>query len=234
MSYCVNCGVELAPSEKNCPLCGVPVYNPAKPFDPDAPKPYPEHLDLPRAKSRLRKIVLLTALILLIPIVLCLYSDWKADGVVTWSLVVSGGEALLFLVMFTPFWFSRYRPLLCAVIDGVGTLVFVWVVDYASNGGWYWTLGFPLTAAAVAAVCIMAAVLSREGHVGFFIKTGTFLLLAGIYVPFVEYMLERSQSLPFSGWSLYAAAPCIIIAIVSFVLNASREVKDQLKRRFFI
>ena len=28
MSYCVNCGVELAPSEKNCPLCGTPVINP--------------------------------------------------------------------------------------------------------------------------------------------------------------------------------------------------------------
>ena len=37
MSYCVNCGVELAPSEKRCPLCGVEVVNPAKPWtEPEA------------------------------------------------------------------------------------------------------------------------------------------------------------------------------------------------------
>ena len=28
MSYCVNCGVELEPSLKKCPLCNTPVINP--------------------------------------------------------------------------------------------------------------------------------------------------------------------------------------------------------------
>ena len=28
MSYCVNCGVELDPSLKKCPLCNTPVINP--------------------------------------------------------------------------------------------------------------------------------------------------------------------------------------------------------------
>ena len=26
--YCVKCGVELADSEKKCPLCGTPVFHP--------------------------------------------------------------------------------------------------------------------------------------------------------------------------------------------------------------
>ena len=30
MSYCVNCGVKLAKSEKKCPLCNTPVINPNK------------------------------------------------------------------------------------------------------------------------------------------------------------------------------------------------------------
>ena len=28
MSYCVNCGVKLAKSEKKCPLCNTKVINP--------------------------------------------------------------------------------------------------------------------------------------------------------------------------------------------------------------
>ena len=28
MSYCVNCGVKLASSERKCPLCNTVVYNP--------------------------------------------------------------------------------------------------------------------------------------------------------------------------------------------------------------
>ena len=31
MSYCVNCGVELSPSERRCPLCGTEVMNPRSP-----------------------------------------------------------------------------------------------------------------------------------------------------------------------------------------------------------
>ena len=30
MSYCVHCGVELAPSERDCPLCGTAVLNPRR------------------------------------------------------------------------------------------------------------------------------------------------------------------------------------------------------------
>ena len=30
MSYCVNCGVELDPSLKRCPLCNTPVIHPSQ------------------------------------------------------------------------------------------------------------------------------------------------------------------------------------------------------------
>ena len=37
MSYCVNCGVELGPGARECPLCRTPVVNPVCP--PDAAEP---------------------------------------------------------------------------------------------------------------------------------------------------------------------------------------------------
>ena len=45
MSYCVNCGVKLAPSEKKCPLCGVPVVNPRDPWVEPSHRPYPKQVE---------------------------------------------------------------------------------------------------------------------------------------------------------------------------------------------
>ena len=38
--YCVKCGVELADSEKKCPLCGTPVFHPDIPRNLSEP-PFP-------------------------------------------------------------------------------------------------------------------------------------------------------------------------------------------------
>ena len=41
MSYCVHCGVELADSEKRCPLCHTRVVDPASPDAGQGRPPYP-------------------------------------------------------------------------------------------------------------------------------------------------------------------------------------------------
>ena len=41
MSYCVNCGVELDPTARTCPLCQTPVVNPRQPVDTELPLRFP-------------------------------------------------------------------------------------------------------------------------------------------------------------------------------------------------
>ena len=43
MSYCVNCGVELNPGARECPLCRTPVVNPSCPVDAAEPGFFPVH-----------------------------------------------------------------------------------------------------------------------------------------------------------------------------------------------
>ena len=43
--YCIKCGVELADSEKVCPLCGTRVYHPDIEIKTTEP-PFPEYLSL--------------------------------------------------------------------------------------------------------------------------------------------------------------------------------------------
>ena len=42
MSYCVNCGVELDKTAKECALCNTPVMNPREVIAQNAKTPFPE------------------------------------------------------------------------------------------------------------------------------------------------------------------------------------------------
>ena len=63
MSYCVNCGVELDRSLKECPLCNTPVMNPRElNIEPDA-SPYPARKGQVEAVKRKDLGILITVVL---------------------------------------------------------------------------------------------------------------------------------------------------------------------------
>lgn len=236
MSYCVNCGVELADSHAQCPLCGTSVVNPAAKAAPgsgEAPYPPAQPRVSPRFKSGLA--ALLSALILLIPVGLCLFNDFNDDGRISWSLLVAGGEVLLFILVFGPFLFPRYRPLLSAIVDGVSVTGYLLLIAFVTDGDWFLCFALPLAALATLFTCIFVLIVARKGHVGFFVKVGSFLLLCGAYAIALEWCVAAYfDTVRFTGWSVYASVPCVIVGVVSFILHGSPAVKEELRRRFFI
>ena len=92
--YCVKCGVELADSEKVCPLCGTRAFHPDMPPQQGQP-PYPvDHRPHTEEVSRSGVLFLLTVLALL-SAVLFILCDWRINGSIVWSGYASGGVALL-------------------------------------------------------------------------------------------------------------------------------------------
>ena len=86
MSYCVNCGVELNPGARECPLCRTPVVNPACPVDEDAPSFFPTRREEVAPVSRREAALLLTSM--LVSVAICC--------------------ALLNLVFYSDFWWSLF------------------------------------------------------------------------------------------------------------------------------
>lgn len=82
--YCIKCGVELADSEKVCPLCGTRVFHPDLPCG-QAESPYPPDVS-PRVEdvSRAGVLFVLTVLFLL-PAVISVLCDWRLSGGIVWS-----------------------------------------------------------------------------------------------------------------------------------------------------
>ena len=71
MSYCVNCGVELEPSLKTCPLCNTPVINPKQLEALKVSSPYPKErgqVDVVKRKD----LAILTSIVLIATSISCL------------------------------------------------------------------------------------------------------------------------------------------------------------------
>ena len=92
--YCIKCGVELADSERVCPLCGTRVFHPDLPCGQGEP-PYPpdEH---PRHEEVSRiGVMFVVSVCMLLPAVISVLCDWRINGRIIWSGFVVGGLALL-------------------------------------------------------------------------------------------------------------------------------------------
>ncbi|MEF9895816.1 MAG: zinc ribbon domain-containing protein, partial [Clostridia bacterium] len=117
MAYCVECGVELAPSEKACPLCGTPVSHPSVPWrEPDS-YPYPKNVEELSRRINIRYGAHLATILLLIPIAVTLLVDLMEDGQMTWSSYVLGAGLCLFCIVLLPFYVKQAKPYLFLLID---------------------------------------------------------------------------------------------------------------------
>ena len=99
--YCVKCGVELADSEKKCPLCGTPVFHPDIPRNLSEPPFPPDKRIRPEDVNRSGILFVLTIAALL-PALLCLLCDWRINGALVWSGYAAGAIGLLYIVILLP------------------------------------------------------------------------------------------------------------------------------------
>ena len=105
--YFIKCGVELADSEKICPLCGTKVYHPELSEAPD-PKPYPRYTEGSEKVRRGGLLFVITTL-LIIPVLICFLTDLKMNGRVTWSGFAAGGLLICYVSICLPLWKQLIR-----------------------------------------------------------------------------------------------------------------------------
>lgn len=234
MSYCVNCGVELAPSERECPLCGVEVLNPKQPWDESNKRPYPRQVENVSAIDS-KYVASLAGLGLLIPVCVSFVANILVERCVTWSMFVVGGAALLFCYVLLPMFFKRPNAFAIVGADILVTLAFLWCIDWFSDGrNWFWDLGLPL----VVAAGIFALVITLVRKVRLF---------RGLYGPavvlFVSSLLAMGMDFIISqyvlgevslSWSWYVTASLFIGGVILIVMERRAKMKEKIRRKLFV
>ena len=175
----------------------------------------------------------MATLMLLIPPIVCLICDVLGAGAITWSAYVIGATAMAYVYVLVPFAAEKPHPWLCLALDCAVTLLFLYAIAAHSAGDWFLPLALPLTLSAAAALA--AALLLFRKCRAKFVRLAGLLAAAGLLCAAIDLTVSLyTGRSPVLYWSLFVLAPCLILALVSLVLNKRVQFKEEMRRRFFI
>ena len=229
--YCIKCGVELADSEKSCPLCGTAVYHPDL-YIKHTPALYPDVHD-PKKKVSKKGIIFILSLICIIPVLVLLLVDMNITPGVTWSGIANLGIALLYAVFVLPMWFDRPNPVVFVALDFALAGGYLLYIDGYFGGGWFLSLAFPVCGLFLI-ICTTATALFkylRRGRI--YIYGGLMFALGGACM-LIEFFVHITFGMRMFLWSLYPAGALVLIGIAFIILAVCKPLRESLSKKFFI
>ncbi len=235
MSYCVECGVKLGEAEEKCPLCGTMVQNPIHPYSPRAPKPFPVRTKEQNLQIDRRYLLGLISMAMLLPAALCMVIDLFFGGRISWSFYPVGALVLLFVALAVPILVKKHRTYVTIAIDSLVLLGYLKMVELLSGAeGWFTPVVFPLIMLAALMVLGMTASvrqrLIRELSIPATILTLVALLSLAAELLVSSQMFRQLQV----AWSPFVMLPCGFIALMLYLVQTHKPLREELKKRLHI
>ena len=234
MSYCVNCGVELAASEKVCPLCAVPVINPKLPWQEDAASPYPQdRVEVKAQRIDKNYVGFLITLPLLVVALASFAINLIFDHAISWSLYVAAALLIVYVAVVVPLKLKRARPFLCVVLNGLAILLLLFIIDITNpSRDWFFALAVPI----VAALMLLTALFLRwfKHRRPIMLSTSLIILSLGIYTMIIQIVINAFLHISLMPtWSWYVLVPAAFTALGFYVLHKHGAWRESVRRRMF-
>ncbi len=229
--YCINCGVKLADTEKECPLCGTMVFHPDL-VRREEKKLYPKEDPQERVDSKAVQ-TLLTVLFIL-PALLVFLCDRQINGEITWSGYVMGAIGLGYVILILPSWFIKPNPVIFTPCGFAALALYLLYINLKTGGNWFLTFALPVTGGVCILVTAVVTLMRYVPKGAFFIFGGAFIGLGGFMV-LVEFLLNFTFGFSkFLAWSFY---PFVVLGLLGgylIYLGISRPAREMMERKFFI
>lgn len=228
--YCVKCGVELADSQRSCPLCSTPVYFPE--LDPERERPYPKQ-NKPEAVNA-RGVYFVITFAFIIAIAVCLLADQALGVGMGWSYYVLGGMALAYIILILPGWFNRPHPEVFTPCNFAAIALYVGYINFSLDGSWFIPFALPLIGGVAIIVCAIV-ILTHYLRRGRLYIWGGALIAAGAHCVLIEWLLVRTfATQPMFLWSPYPATTLILVGIMLIIVAIVKPFRESLRRVFFL
>ena len=230
--YCIKCGVELADTEKTCPLCGTIVYHP----DITQAHATPTYPPFVKEKENMRPqgVLFILTVLALMPIVITLFCDLRLNGAITWSGYAVGGILVAYFVIVLPLWFARPNPVIFVPIDFALIGALLLYINLMTGGDWFLSLAFP-------ALGIMGLIITALVTLMRYVRKGLLYIFGGCFIAIGGYCLlpEFFINLTFYDsfsfiWSPYPFIFCFFAGLALIVIAISRPLRESLHRKLFI
>jgi len=244
MSYCVNCGVELDASAKECPLCNTPVINPrikagremsgSRSTQGDrqgADAPFPEEKGQVETVNR-KDLGILLSMVVLATAVTCGVLNALVFKGVLWSLTVIGACAVLWVMMIPLVIYKDQSVYVSLFFDGVAVVIYLYMLTYLTGGkDWVWGLGAPITVLVTVIAELFTLCIRRLPRsfltVALYLFTGLGMLCMGLEI-LIDRYLEQKIAL---SWSAVVLTVCVILDIAVITMLSRRHLRDEVRRR---
>ena len=231
--YCVKCGVELADSEKSCPLCGTAVICPDGLVRAEKESPYPPHpgkITEGISKIGVLFIMSLAAVILLI---ICLLADININGQLNWSGYVMFSLVLLYTSCILPLWFNKPNPVIFVPCGFAAAALLLLYISEKTGGTWFLPFGLP-TLGVTAVIVTTVVTLTR------YVKGGAPYIYGGATIAFGAFaiLIEHLTCVSFGiekmwRWSLYPAISLFIVGFFLLFVGICKPLRRALHKKLF-
>ena len=231
MSYCVNCGVELASSLKECPLCNTPVINPNKLENMETSASYPDSRGEVEVVKR-KDLGILLSVVLSSTAITCLLLNLLVFKASLWSFMVIGVCICLFFFAFPAVIYTKTSIYSSLLADGLAVAVYLYLITYlTADSGWFWRLGLPIVIM-VTALIELFTLLARR--LPFNILSGSLYLFTevAIFCVLLELLIQNFHNAPYRiRWSAVVLTVCAIIDITLITILAKTRLRNEVRRR---
>lgn len=230
--YCISCGVKLADSEKNCPLCGLEVYHPHLNREVSEGQYPPNRYPIKEVSPWGKRLIVLV--IFLLPLLTVLLCDLPVYGQITWSGYVIGALIVLYAIVMLPQWFRHPNPAVLVPIDFAVIGGYLLYINWAVEGTWFMTFAFPVTAFCAVVMTAFVSLLRyvRRGRI--FVFGGTAIAL-GLFFPVMELLLDITfVDIHFIGWAFFPMSALLLFGGLLIFLGTCRPAREMMERKFFI
>ena len=227
--YCVNCGVKLAPTQQECPLCNFRVGDVPK-REMEAPL-YPSDR-LPERKLNKGAVNGVVLMLWLIPLFVTLFIDLRGNGKLLWSWYVMGALALLYVVVALPGWFEKPNPVIFVPCDFAAVALYLMRIAGLTEGHWFLSFARPVVGF-LGLVVTAVVTLIRYLKKGRLYIIGGALIALGIATIQAEWLMMLTFSYGFVGWSMYPLIPLVMLGGMLIFLGINKTARERMERRFF-
>lgn len=232
MSYCVNCGVKLAPSLKRCPLCNTPVVNPNDLAAIQQPVPPFPHEKGQVEVVRRKDLAILLSTSLIAASVVCGLLNLLVFRESLWSLYVIGACVVVWVLAVPAVIYTRmplYGSILC---DGLAIALYEFMISLNTpQQEWFFRLALPITALCTVAALIFAFLIRKVSSA--FLMTGLYFFVeAALICVSIELLIERYLALPFRlTWSAVVLSISAVIVIALVTILSRARLRNAVRRR---
>lgn len=229
--YCIQCGVELADTEKKCPLCKTWVYHPELGWQEATPL-YPEN-QYPDEKRFSRGLPIFMTAVFSLALFFVLLCDLQLHGGVTWSGYAVGALAAGYVILVLPRWFKAPNPVIFVPCGFAAAAVYLLQLNLVTGGSWFMPFAFPV-AGGLCLLTTSLVTLLKYVPKGKLFTVGGFCISLGGFMLLVEFLLHLTFARSGSpGWSLYPMAALVLLGGFLIFLGICRPAREAMERKFF-